>query len=239
MLDCCKKTVQRNGVLGLYTGLSPLFYMSIPKVAVRFFAFEESKKLLSGNDGKLSTGRRFLAGLSAGVCEAIFAVTPMETIKVKFIHDQRQEKPKYKGFIHGVSSIVKEQGFSGIYKGLFPTIIKQGSNQAIRFVVFDKTLHYIAGGKEVNSLHTMFAGAVAGAASVFSNTPVDVIKTKMQGLDSNKYKNSWDCVKDVWKKDGFKGFYFGTVPRLFRVCTDVALVMTLYSKITSLLDKIF
>jgi len=29
-----------------------------------------------------------LCGLGAGVCEAIFAVTPMETVKVKFINDQ-------------------------------------------------------------------------------------------------------------------------------------------------------
>ena len=32
---------------------------------------------------------RMLCGLGAGVCEAIFAVTPMETVKVKFINDQR------------------------------------------------------------------------------------------------------------------------------------------------------
>lgn len=163
----------------------------------------------------------------------------METIKVKFIHDQRSGNPKYRGFIHGVRCIIQEQGFSGCYKGLFPTILKQGSNQAIRFVVYDKVLNYVARDQELNSIHTLISGAIAGAASVFANTPIDVIKTKMQGLDSGKYKNSWECVKDVWKKDGLKGFYFGTVPRLLRVCTDVALVMTLYSKISSLLDKIF
>jgi len=29
---------------------------------------------------------------------------------------------------------------------------------------------------------TFFGGGIAGAASVFANTPVDVIKTNMQGL---------------------------------------------------------
>ncbi len=32
-------------------------------------------------NGKLSQGRTLLAGLGAGVTEAIFAVTPMETAK--------------------------------------------------------------------------------------------------------------------------------------------------------------
>jgi len=58
-----------------------------------------------------------LAGLGAGVCEAIFAVTPMETVKVKFINDQRSAQPRYRGFAHGVSHIVKEQGLRGVYQG--------------------------------------------------------------------------------------------------------------------------
>ena len=37
--DCCKKTVQRHGVFGLYRGLSVLVYGSIPKSAVRYKFF--------------------------------------------------------------------------------------------------------------------------------------------------------------------------------------------------------
>ena len=46
----------------------------------------------------------------AGVSEAIFAVTPMETLKVKFINDQTSANPKYKGFFHGIREIIKSQG---------------------------------------------------------------------------------------------------------------------------------
>ena len=35
--------------------------------------------------GNLSPGKRLLCGLGAGVSEAIFAVTPMETLKVSFM----------------------------------------------------------------------------------------------------------------------------------------------------------
>jgi len=48
--------------------------------------------------------------VGAGLCEAVFAVTPMETVKVKFIHDRNQPQPKYRGFFHGVREIVKQQG---------------------------------------------------------------------------------------------------------------------------------
>jgi len=46
----------------------------------------------------------------AGVSEAILIVTPQETIKVKFIHDQASPSPKYRGFFQGVREIVREQG---------------------------------------------------------------------------------------------------------------------------------
>ena len=37
-------------------------------------------------------------------------VTPMETVKVKFINDQTSANPHYRGFIHGVRSVSKEFG---------------------------------------------------------------------------------------------------------------------------------
>jgi hypothetical protein len=46
--------------------------------------------------GNLSPGARLLCGLGAGVSEAILAVTPMETVKVKFIADQRSSNPQFK-----------------------------------------------------------------------------------------------------------------------------------------------
>ena len=109
-MDCVNKTVKSHGFFGLYRGLSVLLYGSIPKSAVRFGAFESVKKKLVNEDGKLSVQNRLLAGLCAGVCEAIFAVTPMETVKVKFINDQRSGNPRFKGFFHGVGTIIKESG---------------------------------------------------------------------------------------------------------------------------------
>jgi solute carrier family 25 citrate transporter 1 len=76
----------------------------------RFGAFEEFKKRSVDEKGNLSASKRLLCGLGAGVSEAILAVTPMETVKVKFINDQRSANPKFKGFFHGVRTIIKEEG---------------------------------------------------------------------------------------------------------------------------------
>lgn len=240
--DCVKKTVKSHGFFGLYRGLSVLLYGSIPKSAVRFGAFESFKKQAVDERGNLSPQMRVLCGLGAGICEAIFAVTPMETVKVKFINDQRSANPRFKGFFHGVGVIVKEQGFKGVYQGLTATILKQGSNQAIRFFVMETCKDYYRGGdpsKPVPKLVVGAFGAVAGAASVFGNTPIDVVKTRMQGLEASKYSSTMDCFLKIWKNEGPTAFYKGTVPRLSRVCLDVAITFMIYDSFMELFNKVW
>lgn len=240
--DCVTKTVKGRGFLGLYRGLSVLLYGSIPKSAVRFGAFESVKQQLVDENGQLTPQKRLLAGLCAGICEAIFAVTPMETVKVKFINDQRSASPRFRGFFHGVGIIVKEHGFKGVYQGLVPTMMKQGSNQAIRFFTVETLKEWYRGGDKDKAVPKPIVGvfgAIAGAASVFGNTPIDVVKTRMQGLEASKYKNSWDCTVQVWKNEGPTAFYKGTVPRLGRVCLDVAITFMIYDSFMDLFNKVW
>lgn len=234
IMDCAKQTVKEKGPMGLYRGLSVLVVGSIPKSAVRFGAFEQFKNMKMDEKGNLKPVDRMLCGLGAGVCEAILAVTPMETVKVKFINDQRSANPKYKGLFHGVRSIVAEQGLMGCYQGLSATIMKQGSNQAIRFFVMESLKDWYRGGdpdKKVPKLIVGLMGGFAGACSVFGNTPLDVVKTRMQGLDAKRYKNTLDCAKQIMVNEGPKAFYKGTVPRLSRVVLDVGITFMIYDSI--------
>jgi len=241
-IDCVKQTVGNHGVSGLYRGLSVLLYGSIPKSAVRFGMFEYLKGNAADEKGNLSPLMRMACGLGAGVAEAILAVTPMETVKVKFINDQLLEKPKYRGFVHGLGVIVKTEGLGGLYQGLTATIMKQGSNQAIRFFVMESLKDWYRDGdssKHISKPLIGLFGAVAGAASVYGNTPIDVVKTRMQGLDAKKYKNTYDCARQIWQKEGFTAFYKGTVPRLSRVCLDVAITFMIYDSIMDLFNYVW
>uniref|UniRef100_A0A8C5LTU2 Tricarboxylate transport protein n=1 Tax=Leptobrachium leishanense TaxID=445787 RepID=A0A8C5LTU2_9ANUR len=239
---CVKQTVQDHGVKGLYRGLSSLLYGSIPKSAIRFGMFEFLSSFARSSTGKLDSKASVLCGLGAGVAEAVLIVCPMETVKVKFIHDQASSKPKYRGFIHGVREIIREQGLQGTYQGLTATVLKQGSNQAIRFFVMTALRNWYLGDdphKQMNPFITGLFGATAGAASVFGNTPLDVIKTRMQGLEAHKYKSTYDCASQILRKEGPSAFYKGTVPRLGRVCLDVAIVFVIYEEVVKVLNKVW
>lgn len=131
-------------------------------------------------------------------------------------------------------------GLIGVYKGVTATIMKQGSNQAIRFYVMESLKDLYKGDdpkKPVPKMMVGAFGAVAGAASVFGNTPLDVVKTRMQGLEASKYKNTADCFVKIWKNEGPAAFYKGTVPRLGRVCLDVAITFMIYDSFMDLFNK--
>lgn len=99
-------------------------------------------------------------------------------------------------------------GIRGTYQGLTATLLKQGTNQAIRFFVMETLKEqyrkYTKKGHNapVPVVVTGIFGLVAGAASVFGNTPLDVVKTRMQSLEAAKYKNTLDCAIKIMRNEG-------------------------------------
>lgn len=235
-----KNTMAEKGVPGFYRGLSSMLYFAAPKAAIRFSAFEMFSGLLTDSKGGdkygLGQAKGFVAGLGAGAMEAIFVTTPQETIKIKLIHDQFRGTNKYNGFFHGVKTIIKEEKFSGVYKGLVPTILKVSTAQATRFGIFSVIKDYVTLDSPVKSA---VAGATAGGISVLAFQGIDVVKSRMQGLEAAKYTSTLDCVGKILKNEGIGGFYKGVGPRLTRVCLEVAITMTLYGEIVKFLDTVW
>ncbi|KAJ8380331.1 hypothetical protein SKAU_G00011090 [Synaphobranchus kaupii] len=229
--DCVKQTVHSHGVTGLYRGLSSLLYGSIPKSAVRFGMFEFLSNQMRDETGKLDSTQGLICGLGAGVAEAILVVCPMETVKVKFIHDQNLANPKYRGFFHGVREIVRTQGIRGTYQGITATVLKQGSNQAIRFYVMTSLRNWYKGDNPDKAINPLVTGGVWGD---LINAPYS-----HRGLEAHKYKNTVDCAVQIFRHEGTAAFYKGTVPRLGRVCLDVAIVFIIYEEVVKILNKVW
>lgn len=237
IIDCAKVTFKEKGIFGFYRGVNTLVIGSIPKAGVRFMAYEQFASLL--RDPKTGKTNTLLAGMGAGIAEAIFAVTPMETVKTKMIHDVNQPVRKYKGLAHGVATMLREEGLGGIYKGLVPTCLKQGCNQAVRFTVFDgiKGLVLTGGKKEFTATESLVYGGIAGIISVYATMPFDVIKTRMQGLEAKQYSSSFDCAKKIAADEGVLAYWKGTVPRLSRVMFSSGIIFTFYEIIMRELNK--
>ncbi|KAF9508793.1 hypothetical protein BS47DRAFT_1350038 [Hydnum rufescens UP504] len=222
-------TLREKGLRGLYAGCGALVIGNAMKAGVRFVTYDYFKGLLQDKNGKISAPRSLLAGLGAGMTEAIIAVTPSETIKTKLIDDSHSSKPRFKGLIHGTSVIVKEEGIRGIYRGLFPVMARQGANSAVRFTTYATLKQFVQGnvrpGQALPSSLTFAIGGIAGLVTVYTTMP----------LDSKKYRNSFHCAYRIFTEEGVMRFWTGTTPRLTRLVLSGGIVFTAYEAIMKVL----
>ena len=240
MVDCARQTITEHGMLGLYRGMSVLLVGSIPKQGVRWGAFELAAEKSRDEKGLMNTYKRIACGAFAGGMEGAFAVTPAETIKTAFIEDQRG-KQQFKGLSHGVSLIIKKEGLRGLYKGTVPTIMKQATNQSIRFPAQFSALKMLTWGddsKKTSPLYNGIAGVIAGIISVIATQPMDLVKTRMQGQSASKYSSSSQCLLSVVRNEGLFTLYAGTVPRMVRVGANVGLTFTIFPFVKQALNKL-
>lgn len=129
-MDCIRKTLAKRGFLGFYRGMGILLLANIPKVAsryriycisafcqmstikhivifIRFAVFEYLNYNFEDEKGDVVLSRSFMAGLLAGLAEAILFVTPMEVIKVTVLS---RPELSYKNLNSVLWDIVKHHG---------------------------------------------------------------------------------------------------------------------------------
>mmetsp|Transcript_79110 Transcript_79110/g.229790 ORF Transcript_79110/g.229790 Transcript_79110/m.229790 type:complete len:291 (-) Transcript_79110:243-1115(-) len=232
ILDCGRKTVKANGFMGLYRGAGPLIIGSSGKQAARWTGYQVVANNLKDEKGNLSLFSRMFAGACGGVSEAVFAVTPIETLKTRVTDDMRRGTKNYSGSLDACVKILKNDGPGGLYRGVVPTIAKQATNQACRFPTQFYVLKFMVGDdkeKLKSPIYNGIAGAAAGAVSVLLTMPQDTVKTRMQGEEAKKlYKGTMDCAMSIIKNEGPAFFYAGTWPRMIRVSLDVGITFCVF-----------
>ncbi|KAF4879228.1 Tricarboxylate transport protein [Colletotrichum siamense] len=228
--------VRTSGPGVLYTGASAFCVSNASKSGVRFFTFDAIRKKLpqDAQTGKPTKVANMLAGVAAGVAESVTVVTPGENIKTKIVEDRAGAR-RFKSTSHAIRSIVAMEGLGGLFRGILPVTLKQGSNALVRFTSYNALLDVISPPMELRgkgSLAPVFAGATAGVITVYATMPFDVVKTKMQALEgTNVHRGTWRCASAIVQDSGLSGLWKGTTPRLARLSISGALSFTIYENV--------
>jgi solute carrier family 25 citrate transporter 1 len=113
---------------------------------------------------------------------------------------------------------IAADGFRGLFRGVVPVTLKQGSNALVRFTSYTTILDAVKPLMRNSSSAPAIAGAMAGAVTVYATMPFDVVKTKMQALDGRQnYRSTWHCFSSILQTSGITAFWKGTTPRLVRL----------------------
>lgn len=240
---------KRETPLGLYKGLGAVLTGIVPKMAIRFTSYEWYKQLLATDEGMVSGKSNFLAGLAAGVTEAVAVVTPMEVVKIRLQAQHHSmadplDVPKYRNAAHALYTVVKEEGVGALYRGVSLTALRQGSNQAVNFTAYSEfraALQKYHGTNDLPSYETSLIGLVSGAMGPLSNAPIDTIKTRLQKTPAEPGQSAIQRIltisRDMWKQEGSRSFYKGITPRIMRVAPGQAVTFTVYEYLKGVLEK--
>ncbi|KAI0241362.1 Mitochondrial succinate-fumarate transporter [Massospora cicadina] len=243
------RIISNEGALALYKGLGAVVSGIVPKMAIRFSSFEYYKSLLADKDGKVPVQMTFMAGLGAGVTEAVMVVTPMDVIKIR-LQAQRHSMmdpldiPKYRNAAHAAYLITREEGIGALYKGITLTALRQATNQAVNFAAyqeFKKLALKKQGLEELPSYQHLLLGGLSGAMGPISNAPIDTIKTRIQRQAAVPGESGLGRVTNIIRhtlsNEGWRAFYRGLTPRLMRVAPGQAITFMVYEKVRLWMER--
>jgi solute carrier family 25 citrate transporter 1 len=246
--------VRTEALLGLYRGLGAVLTGIVPKMALRFTSYEFYRQLLANQNptGKLTGSVNFLAGLAAGVTEAVAVVCPMEVVKIR-LQAQRLsmsnplDVPKYRNAAHALAVIIREEGFGALYCGITLTALRQGTNQAANFAAYTELKDYLQKHsaeptQPLSSWKTSLIGLVSGAVGPFTNAPIDTIKTRLQRTPAQTGESTLGRTlaisRQMWRQEGLGAFWMGITPRVMRVAPGQAVTFTVYEYLRKRLETI-
>eukprot|EP00069_Balaena_mysticetus_P007081 bmy_05419T0 len=162
---------------------------------------------------------------------------PTEYVKTQLQLDERLHPPCYQGIGDCVRRTVHNHGVPGLYRGLISLLYGCILKAAVRFGMFKFLSNHMRDAQgRLDSTRGLQCGLGAGVAgAVVVVCPMETIK----GLEAHKYRKMWDRGLQILRNERPKAFYKGTVPRLGRVCLDVAIVFVIYDEVVKLLNKVW
>lgn len=232
-------TKEAAGVVrAFYRGLMPNMIGNSVSWALYFMWYGNIKDLVraarasSTGDQTLRSSDYFAASGISGILTAVFT-NPIWVIKTRMLSTARNAPGAYTSIAQGTTALYRSEGIKGFYRGLIPSLFGV-SHGAIQFMAYEQLKNHWALGRKgglegltnvdyltLSAVSKMFAGSIT--------YPYQVIRARLQTYDApQRYKGAWDVVMQVFRKEGFAGFYRGLAPNVVRVLPSTCVTFLVY-----------
>ncbi|KAL4905809.1 hypothetical protein BDW74DRAFT_152026 [Aspergillus multicolor] len=245
MLDCFRKIIRNEGASRLYRGISAPILMEAPKRATKFAANDSWGAFYRNLFGveKQTQSLAVLTGATAGATES-FVVVPFELVKIRL--QDRASAGKYNGMLDVVQKIVKAEGPLALYNGLESTlwrhILWNAGYFGCIFQVRSQMPTPEPGNKSQQMINDLIAGAIGGTFGTILNTPMDVVKSRIQNTtkvpgQTPKYNWAWPALGTVMKEEGFGALYKGFTPKVLRLGPGGGILLVVFTGVMDFFRK--
>ncbi|PFX26366.1 mitochondrial basic amino acids transporter-like [Stylophora pistillata] len=141
-IDCLKKVYEKNGVTGLYKGMTITLTREIPSFALYFGTFEIfCNAMTPEGDGAGCIGPLglLLAGGLSGISSWFFTY-PIDVVKSRFQADGEGKNRRYQSILDCVKKTYKSGGLHAFSQGLSATILRAFPTNAATLATVTVTL---------------------------------------------------------------------------------------------------
>ncbi|KAI0347249.1 mitochondrial carrier [Trametopsis cervina] len=214
-----------GGIPAFWTGNGLSVIKILPESAIKFFAYETSKRMFAKywdhveNPRDISGVSRFLSGGMGGISSQL-SIYPIETLKTQMMSNAGERR----SIREAAARLYAAGGVRGFYRGL-----------GVNMSTFEglKLAYLRASGKEEPGVFILLAcGTVSGSIGATSVYPLNLVRTRLQASGSSghpqKYTGMMDVVQRTYAHDGWRGFYRGLLPTLAKVVPAVSISYVVY-----------
>ncbi|KAL5122630.1 Folate transporter 1, chloroplastic [Glycine soja] len=239
-------TIARSeGLRGLYAGFLPGVLGSTISWSLYFFFYDRAKQRYARNrEGKLSPGLHLASAAEAGAIVSFFT-NPVWLVKTRLqlqtpLHQTRPYSGVYDAFI----TIMREEGFSALYKGIVPGLFLV-SHGAIQFTAYEELRKVIVDFKSkgstvdnqnpdklLNSVDYAVLGATSKLAAVLLTYP---FQQRPSGDGVPRYMDTLHVVKETARFESVRGFYKGITANLLKNAPASSITFIVYENVLKLL----
>ncbi|KAI9067141.1 mitochondrial carrier [Trametes sanguinea] len=133
---------EEGGVRALYRGLVPTAMGVAPYVGINFASYEALRGVITP-PGKSSVHRKLLCGALAGSISQTLTY-PFDVLRRKMqVTGMNALGVKYNGAMDALQSIVRTEGIKGLYRGLWPNLLKVAPSIATSFFTYELVKEFL------------------------------------------------------------------------------------------------
>eukprot|EP01084_Bolivina_argentea_P240941 404612_1 len=140
MTNIMKNVYKTDGIFGFWAGVWPNICRAFLVNAAEIGMYDNAKNWII-NDYKLFQDGMMAhvsASFVAGLCSAIIS-TPVDVVKTRFMNQAGVGNKQYKqGMLKSLILIPQNEGFTAMYKGFFPIVVRKVVWCTIFFVTYER-----------------------------------------------------------------------------------------------------
>lgn len=219
---------KEEGIRGLWKGHVPGQILSVTYGFGQFLAYDNfnrhSRKIKFFD--KHSDVRHIVGGGLAGAFGMSIA-TPFDVVRTRFI--AQDHNTGYKSILDAFTSINRNEGLRGLFRGLVPSVTAIAPNAAIQFGTYNFILERYKLIMEVENVsrHTiLLAGTFSGIIAKSCIYPLDLTKKRLQIQEFHLHRTTYgknisttgmfDCLRKTFAEERFTGLYKGLAPAVIK-----------------------